>query len=80
MNRSDTTFIPTEDMHRADIVAALHKKKISLRRLSVENGWAANTLNNALDRPWRAGEEVIAKALGLTPQDIWPIRWANRAS
>lgn len=80
MNRSDTTFMRTEDMHRADIVAALHKKKISLRQLSIKNGLAANTLNNALDRPWPKGEEIIANALGLTPEDIWPARCANRAA
>ncbi len=80
MNTSNTTFMPTEDMHRADIVAALHKRKISLRQLSIQNGMAANTLNNALDRPWPKGEEIIANALGLTPQDIWPVRCANRAA
>lgn len=80
MNGSNTTFQYEQDMHRADIIAALHKKKISLRRLSIENGWAANTLNNVLDRPWPAGEEVIAKALGLTPKDIWPVRYAHRVA
>lgn len=65
------------DLHRADIIAALKKKGISMSRLSRENGLASTTLANALDRPWPKGEKIIAKALGLNPSEIWPSRYAE---
>lgn len=63
------------DLHRADIIAALKKKGISMSALSRENGLASTTLANALDRPWPKGERIIAKALGLTPAEVWPSRY-----
>lgn len=65
----------TDDVHRADIVAMLKKRKMSLRSLSVANGLSPNTLKNALDKPWPKGERIIAQALELNPQDIWPSRY-----
>lgn len=69
---------PAEDWHRADIVAALHKRGWSLRRLSQEAGLSAGALNNALDRPWPKAERIIAAAIGVTPETIWPERYAKR--
>ncbi|ETZ10999.1 helix-turn-helix domain-containing protein [Vibrio parahaemolyticus] len=70
---------PIADMHRIDIVAALHKKGLTVQDLSVEAGWSKGTLANALRRPWPKGEKVIAKALGMEPQDIWPSRYQEVA-
>ena len=66
------------DWHRADIVAALHKKGWSLRKLSVQSGRSERTLNKALDCPYPAAEKVIAAAIGVTPETIWPERYAKR--
>ncbi|MDF5005703.1 helix-turn-helix transcriptional regulator [Vibrio parahaemolyticus] len=66
-----------EDLHRADIIAALKKKGISMSALSRQNGLASTTLANALDRPWPKGEKIIAKALDLEPHEIWPSRYAE---
>ncbi|MFZ6675414.1 helix-turn-helix domain-containing protein [Undibacterium sp. Xuan67W] len=66
------------DWHRADIVAALHKKGWSLRQLSVQNGFAERTLNGALERPYLKAEKIIAQAIGLNPESIWPERYAKR--
>ena len=64
------------DWHRADIKAALEKAGWSLRGLSVHHGYkAAQTLQIALHRPWPKGERLIAEAIGLTPEDIWPSRY-----
>jgi Ner family transcriptional regulator len=65
------------DLHRADIIAALKKKGISMSALSRENGLASTTLANALERPWPKGERIIAQALGLNPADVWPSRYAE---
>ncbi|WP_312284836.1 helix-turn-helix domain-containing protein [Yokenella regensburgei] len=63
------------DMHPADIIARLHKQKISLASLSRRSGLSSSTLANTLSRPWPKGEYLIAGALGLKPSDIWPSRY-----
>lgn len=68
------------DMHRIDIVAALHKKNKTIKGLSVEAGLAPTTLSNALSRPWPKGEQIIAAALGVEPRDIWPSRYADKVA
>lgn len=70
---------PITDWHRADIVCALRKAGWSIRRLSKHHGYAdPSTLTNALDRPWPKGERLIAEAIGVSPEVIWPQRYAHR--
>lgn len=64
-----------QDWHPADIVAALRKAGWSLRRLSIEVGLSPFTLKAALNRPYPNGERVIASAIGVQPQAIWPSRY-----
>lgn len=66
------------DWHRADIVAALHKKGWSLRALSIQSELAASTLKEALNRPYPKAERIIAAAIGVSPETIWPERYAKR--
>lgn len=66
------------DMAREDIVAALHKKGLTLRALSILNGYKPTTLNNALNGPYEKAEKIIAHALGVEIKDIWPEREARR--
>ncbi|WP_080092290.1 helix-turn-helix domain-containing protein [Salmonella enterica] len=47
------------DWHPADIIAGL----------------ASSTLANALTRHWPKGERLIAEALDVAPEDIWPSRY-----
>ena len=77
MNTSDPSqAISLTDWHRADIIAALHKQGWSLMRLSKFHGYkSATALNNALDRPWPKGERLIAQAIGIAPEVIWPTRY-----
>ncbi|AZQ10116.1 helix-turn-helix domain-containing protein [Shewanella khirikhana] len=65
------------DWHRADIVAGLKKRGLSVRQLSRDAGLGENTLANALRSPWPKGERIIAEALGLEPADIWPSRYRS---
>ncbi len=67
--------IERKDMHRIDIVAALHKKGLTLKGLSIKAGLAATTLSNTLSRPWPKGERIIAEALNKHPKEIWPSRY-----
>jgi Ner family transcriptional regulator len=64
-----------EDWHPADVLAALKKRGRSLSGLSVENGYNASAAGKALKQPWPAMELIIATALQMTPQEIWPSRY-----
>lgn len=63
------------DWHPADIIAALKKRGTSLAALSRQAGLASSTLANALTRHWPKGERLIAEALGVAPEQIWPSRY-----
>jgi Ner family transcriptional regulator len=67
-----------EDWHPADIVAALRKAGWSLRGRSVYLGYYPNALAKVLSRPWPKGERLIAEAIGIPPEEIWPERHAKR--
>lgn len=67
--------VKPKDWHRIDIVAALHKKGLTIRGLSVQAGLSPHTLKNALIRPYPKGERIISDALNLRPSDIWPERY-----
>lgn len=67
-----------QDWHRADIVAALHKRGITLAGLSRAHGLAARTLSNAMERHYPRAERLIAEALDMRPEDIWPRRYRNK--
>lgn len=72
--------MPQEDWHRADVISELKKKGISVAALSRKNGLKSGTLYNTLIRPWPKGEKIIASALGLEPQNIWPSRYIKEVS
>lgn len=67
------------DWHRADIVAELKKKGWSLAALSRKAGLSSNTLKTALATPYLKGEKIIAAAIGIPPEQIWPTRYAKRS-
>lgn len=64
-----------KDWHKADVIASLRKKGTSLAALSREAGLSSSTLSNALERPWPKGELIIAGAIGVPPEEIWPSRY-----
>lgn len=65
-----------EDWHPADIKAALQKKSWSLNQLGLDNGYRTKSaLARALHGPYPKAERIIAKALGMKPQEIWPSRY-----
>jgi len=61
--------------HPADIKAALEKIGLSLAELSRRTGYHPTAAGRALRTSWPEMERVIAKALGTTPQAIWPDRY-----
>lgn len=67
------------DTHPEDIKAALRKAGTSLSQLARRNGGTPQALSAALRLPMPKWERVIAGALGLRPDEIWPSRYAERA-
>ena len=63
------------DCHTADIISGLKKRGTSLSALSRQVGLASSTLANALTRRWPKGERLIAGALDVAPEKIWPSRY-----
>lgn len=76
----EETQKPHVDWHRADIIAALHKRGLSLTSLSVDAGLKPSTLRNAMRMSYPKGERIIASAIGVLPEVIWPSRHAMRGS
>jgi Ner family transcriptional regulator len=63
------------DWQPAEIRAAVKKRGLSLSRLSIANGYHPTAVGKALRQPWPRVEQIIATALGETPQTIWPSRY-----
>lgn len=67
-----------KDWHPAEVGAALRMKGISLRQLSILNGYNnPNSLAKALHRPYPLAEAIIAEALGVSAPEIWPTRYGK---
>ncbi|XHS78514.1 helix-turn-helix domain-containing protein [Burkholderiaceae bacterium UC74_6] len=69
----DTQNSVTTDWHPADVKAALEKRGISLAKLARQNGYSH--IQRVLISPWLGAEQVVARALGLPPEQIWPSRY-----
>ncbi len=67
------------DWHPADIQAALKKRGLSLAGLSVANGYHPTAAGKALKRSWPSLELIIARAIGMVPDQIWPNRYKTVA-
>lgn len=63
------------DWHPADVVAALRKAGWSLRKLSVHHGYTPTALDQALHKPWPKAQRLVAEAIGVQPEAIWPSRY-----
>ena len=68
----------THDWHRADVISALHKRGWSIAALARAHELGESTLRSALDKPYPKSERLIAEAIGVAPEKIWPERFAAR--
>ena len=67
-----------DDMHPADVIAALRKRGTSLRKIAIENGYSH--IQRVLTSPWLAAEQLVARALDKRPEELWPSRYVNPAN
>jgi len=65
----------TTDWHRADIKAALEKKGLSLTSLAISRGLKPGTLSNVFRVNYPKAQGIIAEAIGVSPETIWPSRY-----
>lgn len=69
--------IPLDSAHRrAWIKYQLELRGITLKALSLSNGLFRNSVAQALWRPYPHMERIIAEALGMRPEVIWPERYS----
>lgn len=64
-----------QDWHRADIKAALEKAGYTLRRLAIQHDLAPGYFRSPLNQPHPRAQALLAKAIGVQPQAIWPSRY-----
>jgi Ner family transcriptional regulator len=62
-------------MHKEDIKAAIRKKGETLSSLARKNEKPESTLRNALQKPVKCAELIIASFLEKNPHELWPDRW-----
>jgi Ner family transcriptional regulator len=68
--------IPADPLQRAEwIKRQLHGRGMSLRKLGAAHGLFPAAMSFALSRPHARAEEVIADALGTTPQVLFRERF-----
>lgn len=58
--------------HRADIIAALRKKGLTLEGLGRSNGKAQSSMSAALLKPSRGCNQIIADIIGVSLHELWP--------
>jgi Ner family transcriptional regulator len=67
-----------QDWHKEDIKAAVWKTGTTMKGLALANGYrSVDAVSQALHRPYPKVESIIAKAIGVTPQEIWPSRYTD---
>lgn len=63
------------DWTRNQIKSAVYATGVSLRALSRRAGAKSNVCGQALHLSNQWGEKLIASAIGVAPQEIWPSRY-----
>ena len=79
-NSPESALPMPDDWHPADVLAALKKRGRSLAGLSVANGYHPTAAGKALKQPWPAMELLLADAIGVAPQEMWPAGMTTRAA
>jgi Ner family transcriptional regulator len=63
------------DWDKNKLLIALRQRDLTWAQLSRENGYPSAVLRTVTTKRWPKAERIVAEALGLTPQQIWPSRY-----
>lgn len=70
-----------QDWHKEDIKAALRKKGTNMNDLARQHGYRNySAIRQALQHAYPKVERIIAAALGVPPETIWPSRYKSKFS
>lgn len=70
-----------QDWHKEDIKAALHKRGFTFKGLALANGYrSVDACSQSLHRPYPKVERIVAAAIGVAPEEIWPSRYKANGS
>lgn len=72
-----TEAVMAKNWHKEDIKAAIRKRGKTLSDLARDNNLPESTVRNAVTRPVKSGEIVIAKFLSVPLYELWPDRWTT---
>ncbi len=64
--------------HPADIKAELEKRGLSLADLARQNGLAPSSLRNVFRARCPKYERIVADAIGVNAEELWPERYAKK--
>lgn len=79
--RPSVSEIPSDPVQRNEwIKFQLRMRGSSLSKLARRLGVTRQAVRNALSSPYPKMERAIAAELELKPEEIWPERYARRAS
>ncbi|EMX0849559.1 helix-turn-helix domain-containing protein [Pluralibacter gergoviae] len=67
------------DWHPEIIKAEIHRRGLSLRALSLQAGYSKDSLKSVLRTPCKPYQQVVADALGVAPETIWPSRYRTNS-
>lgn len=75
---SKSKIHPATDWSKAAIKCAIEEKGVSMAQLARANGYEKpRTFYNVLRMPYPKVERIVAEFLGVTPETIWPSRYAE---
>ncbi|EBA9764993.1 helix-turn-helix domain-containing protein [Salmonella enterica] len=59
--------------------AEIHKRGLSFRSLSLRAGYSKDSLKRVLRTPCKTYQQVVADALGVETETIWPSRYQTES-
>lgn len=63
--------------HKEDIKAEIRKRGKTMSDLARENDMPESTVRNALNKPVKCAEQIIASFLNVPLHELWPKRWTE---
>ena len=78
MSREITTIETDKDWTKREIKNALEDMGTSVRSIAINAGLAGNTLYAVWRNPYPKAQSLIANALEIQPEEIWPSRYKQR--